>query len=84
MQQIDKEGHVGVALSKQFVKVASKALKINVVELGPWVLPYSEQLRYVISFVKRIWGMQKEVLYTPNFKKAFEHFCLHAGGWAII
>ncbi|WZY76615.1 hypothetical protein YC2023_022999 [Brassica napus] len=83
MQQIDEEGNVGVALSKQLVKVASKALKINVVELGPQVLPYSEQLKYIVSFIKRKWGMQKEV-YTPNFKKAFEHFCIHAGGRAII
>ncbi|KFK41553.1 hypothetical protein AALP_AA2G144200 [Arabis alpina] len=83
MQQIDEEGLVGVALSKQLVKVASKALKINVVQLGPRVLPYSEQLKYVISFIKRKWGKHKEV-YTPNFKKAFEHFCIHAGGRAII
>ncbi|VVA94893.1 unnamed protein product [Arabis nemorensis] len=83
MQQIDEEGLVGVALSKQLVKVASKALKINVVELGPRVLPYSEQLKYVISFIQRKWGLHKEV-YTPNFKKAFEHFCIHAGGRAII
>ncbi|CAA7052305.1 unnamed protein product [Microthlaspi erraticum] len=84
MQQIDEEGLVGVALSKQLVKVASKALKINVVQLGPKVLPYSEQLKYVISFIQRKWGMQKKEVYTPNFKKAFEHFCIHAGGRAII
>ncbi|WZZ06007.1 hypothetical protein YC2023_091928 [Brassica napus] len=83
MQEVDEEGLVGVALSKQLVKVASKALKINVVELGPRVLPYSEQLKYIISFIKRKWGKQNE-MYTPNFKKAFEHFCIHAGGRAII
>ncbi|CAN8239299.1 unnamed protein product [Cochlearia groenlandica] len=84
MQQIDDEGLVGVALSKQLVKVASKALKINVVQLGPRVLPYSEQFKYVISFIQRKWGIKKKELYTPNFKKAFEHFCIHAGGRAII
>ncbi|KAL0800810.1 hypothetical protein Bca101_055985 [Brassica carinata] len=88
MQEVDEEGLVGVALSKQLVKVASKALKINVVELGPRVLPYSEQLKYIISFIKRKWGKQKKEkekeTYTPNFKKAFEHFCIHAGGRAII
>lgn len=83
MQQVDEEGKVGVALSKQLVRVASKALKINVVQLGPRVLPYSEQLKYIISFIQRKWGMHKEI-YTPNFKKAFEHFCIHAGGRAII
>ncbi|KAH0874911.1 hypothetical protein HID58_072273, partial [Brassica napus] len=85
MQEVDEEGLVGVALSKQLVKVASKALKINVVELGPRVLPYSEQLKYIISFIKRKWRNHKEKeVYTPNFKKAFEHFCIHAGGRAII
>lgn len=26
----------------------------------------------------------KRETYVPNFKKAFEHFCIHAGGRAII
>ncbi|KAI4296243.1 hypothetical protein L6164_036216 [Bauhinia variegata] len=68
------------------LRVAGSSLKINILELGPLVLPYSEQLRYVWSVIcSKIWasGNQKEA-YVPNFKKAFEHFCIHAGGKAVI
>ncbi|XP_010551616.1 PREDICTED: 3-ketoacyl-CoA synthase 7 [Tarenaya hassleriana] len=82
MQQNDEEGRVGVSLSKQLVMVASRALKINVMELGPRVLPYPEQLKYMGSLIPRRWGRART--YMPNFKKAFQHFCIHAGGRAII
>ncbi|KAL0801516.1 hypothetical protein Bca101_056692 [Brassica carinata] len=45
---------------------------------SPRVLPYSEQLKYIISFVQK----EKEEVYT--LQKRFEHFCIHAGGRAII
>lgn len=85
-QENDKSGHLGVALSKSLLHVAGKALKTNITDLGPAVLPYSEQLRYGWSVIcKKIWkvGRQNEI-YLPNFKKAFEHFCIHAGGRAVI
>ncbi|KAK6945604.1 3-Oxoacyl-[acyl-carrier-protein (ACP)] synthase III, C-terminal [Dillenia turbinata] len=61
-------------------------LRNNISRLGPQVLPYSEQFKYIWSvFCKKvlIHKKQKEV-FVPNFKKAFEHFCIHAGGRAVI
>lgn len=78
-QQQDKDGNVGVSISRSLLPVAARALRINISQLGPHVLPYSEQLKYLWSVV-----CKKSKTYVPNFKKAFEHFCIHAGGRAII
>ena len=84
-QQTGEDGQKGVSLSRDLLHVAAKALRINISELGPLVLPYSEQLRYGWSVVrKRIWFAEKKEIYLPNFKKAFEHICIHAGGRAVI
>lgn len=85
-QETDEEGLVGVSLSKALLHVAGKALRTNISELGPLVLPYSEQIRYGLSlFCQKVWAPARwKEIYTPNFKKAFEHFCIHAGGRAVI
>ncbi|OMP01546.1 hypothetical protein COLO4_11790 [Corchorus olitorius] len=87
-QQTDEEGFKGVSLSRALLHVAAKALKTNMLELGPLVLPYSEQLKYGWSVIKkkiiRSADDQEKGSYVPNFKTAFEHFCIHAGGRAVI
>ncbi|KAK2644881.1 hypothetical protein Ddye_020076 [Dipteronia dyeriana] len=83
IQRQDEDGKVGVSLSRALIHVAGNALRTNMSHLGPCVLPYSEQLLYGWSVIcRKFWG-QKDV-YVPNFRKAFEHFCIHAGGKAII
>ncbi|CAK7357036.1 unnamed protein product [Dovyalis caffra] len=86
IQQDDEEGFIGVSLSRALLHVAGNALRTNISELGPLVLPYYEQLQYGWAIIRRkLWvtAGQKEI-YVPNFKKAFKHFCIHAGGRAII
>ncbi|KAJ6309122.1 hypothetical protein OIU76_018668 [Salix suchowensis] len=86
IQQDDGDGFVGVSLSRSLSHVAGNALRTNISELGPLVLPYLEQLRCGWGAVHRkLWvtAGRKEI-YVPDFKKAFEHFCIHAGGRAII
>ncbi|KAK4476855.1 hypothetical protein RD792_016018 [Penstemon davidsonii] len=78
-QKGDDTGYVGVSLSRSILRVAANALKTNITELGPYVLPFSEQFLYGWSLITR-----KKEIYIPNFKKAFEHFCIHAGGKAVI
>ena len=78
-QKEDDTGRVGVALNRDLVKVAGKALERNLTVLGPLVLPLSEKLWFAVNYVRRkILGHQLRP-YVPNFKKAFDHFCLHAG-----
>lgn len=51
---------------------------------GPLVLPASEQLLFLLSLIGRKIFNLKWKPYIPDFKLAFEHFCIHAGGRAVI
>ena len=76
-QHPDKVGKIGVELNRDLVKVAGRALTHNLTKLGPKVLPWSEKLLFAANWVARKTVGCKE--YVPDFKQAFNHFCLHAG-----
>ncbi|KAM0874732.1 hypothetical protein ACQ4PT_037274 [Festuca glaucescens] len=83
-QQEDELGHLGVSLSKQLMTAASDALRVNITTLGPLVLPLSEQLRFLGTVVlKRVLGINVKP-YSPDFTRALEHFCIHAGGRSVL
>lgn len=88
-QDDEDNGLVGVSLSRALLRVAGLALKTNITSLGPLVLPYSEQIRYAWWMIRRriLPGGEnpnKATTYVPNFRKCFEHFCIHAGGKGVI
>jgi 3-ketoacyl-CoA synthase len=84
-QEEDAEGHRGINLSKDLMTIAGDALKANITAIGPLVLPASEQLLFVLSFiVRKVLGDGKMRPYLPDFRTAFEHLCIHAGGRAVI
>ncbi|KAK4754765.1 hypothetical protein SAY87_008522 [Trapa incisa] len=83
-QQEDPTKRIGVALSKDLMAVAGEALKTNITTLGPLVLPMSEQLLFFLTLVVRKVFKMKIKPYIPDFKLAFEHFCIHAGGRAVL
>ncbi|OVA18727.1 FAE1/Type III polyketide synthase-like protein [Macleaya cordata] len=83
-QEQDESGKVGVSLSKDLMAIAGEALKINITTLGPLVLPISEQLLFFTTLVAKKLFNAKIKPYIPDFKLAFEHFCIHAGGRAVI
>merc|ERR1719277_1088899 len=72
-------------------------MKHNFVQLAPYVLPIREQAKTVCNRVminlvqkakKHEWPgadfMTVPRAYTPNFAKGIDHFCIHAGGRAVI
>jgi len=81
----DAEGRLGISLSKELMVIAGDALKSNITALGPLVLPVSEMVRFAYNFIARkILGSKKIKPYVPNFNQVFDHFCVHAGGRAVI
>ncbi|MCD7460740.1 3-ketoacyl-CoA synthase 20 [Datura stramonium] len=83
-QHEDEDGQKGISLSKDLMAVAAEALKTNITTLGPLVLPMSEQLLFFATLIVRKVFKRKIKLYIPDFKMAFEHFCIHAGGRAVL
>jgi 3-ketoacyl-CoA synthase len=81
-QEEDGEGHLGVRLSKDLLVTAGQALKTNIAAFATHVLPASEKLLVAVSLLKRalLSGRTRVRLYRPDFRTAFEHFCIHAGG----
>lgn len=83
-EEEDAQGNVGISLSKDLMAIAGEALKSNITTIGPLVLPASEQLLFLITLIGRKIVNPKWKAYIPDFKQAFEHFCIHAGGRAVI
>ncbi|KAK9093808.1 hypothetical protein Scep_025277 [Stephania cephalantha] len=84
-QREDNIGTIGVSLARELMAVAGDALKTNITTLGPLVLPFTEQLMFFVTLVrKKMFKQSKVKPYIPDFKTAFEHFCIHAGGRAVL
>ena len=47
--------------------------------MGRAVLPVSEQILFALNWLWRHCISRKVAPYVPDFKQAFDHFCLHAG-----
>lgn len=77
------------------IEIGGDALKTNITTLGPLVLPFSEQLLFFATLVWRhLFGGKgksngnspsfNKKPYIPNYKLAFEHFCVHAASKVIL
>ncbi|KAJ4889203.1 3-ketoacyl-CoA synthase 18 [Raphanus sativus] len=83
-QEDDDKGITGISLTKDITTVAARTITKNIATLGPLVLPVSEKLLFFISYIRKKFFHDKIKLYVPDFKCAIDHFCIHAGGRALI
>ncbi|KAH7421546.1 hypothetical protein KP509_13G063100 [Ceratopteris richardii] len=80
----DDEGNVGTSLSVKLLDVASKAITLNLQQLVPYNMPFSELTKVGLNYISRRFLKKELKAYTPDFRKAFDHFCLHPGGKAVV
>ncbi|GLJ37321.1 hypothetical protein SUGI_0757170 [Cryptomeria japonica] len=86
-QEEDPTGRVGVCLSKHIMEIAAEALKTNMRSLGPLVLPYHVQILYLSSrFLSKLFKGSKSMnkQFIPDFRRPFDHICIHSGGKAVV
>jgi len=78
----------GLKISKDLVEIGGDALKTNITTLGPLVLPVSEQLLFFGTLVWRHLfrdrGSRPSKPYIPDYKLAFEHFCVQAASKTVL
>ncbi|XP_050365437.1 3-ketoacyl-CoA synthase 1-like [Argentina anserina] len=87
-QEEDEKGNLGFALTKDLIPVAGTYLREHIKVLAPRVLPLNELAMYAYSVIcsAATWGKTSNLkpLFVPDFTKAFDHFCIHTGGKAVI
>lgn len=96
-QEEDSQRYKGLRISKDLVEVGGDALKTNITTLGPLVLPLSEQLFFFGNLVWRhLFGNKNNNAkgnsnsqlankpYIPDYKLAFEHFCVYAASKTVL
>ncbi|XP_058074854.1 3-ketoacyl-CoA synthase 13-like [Magnolia sinica] len=83
-QEEDANGNVGVALTKDLIRVAGEGLRDHIRTLAPRVLPVWELLMYAYSVVTCALSRGDGKPIVPDFTTAFEHLCIHTGGKAVI
>ncbi|CAN1217061.1 3-ketoacyl-CoA synthase 10 [Linum perenne] len=79
-QEEDEEKNKGLKVSKDLVAIGGEALKTNITTLGPLVLPFSEQILFFANLVPS----SSSKPYIPNYKLAFEHFCVQAASKTVL
>ncbi|XP_043720688.1 3-ketoacyl-CoA synthase 10 [Telopea speciosissima] len=94
IQEEDEQRVKGLSISKDLIEVGGNALKTNITTLGPLVLPLSEQLLFFSSLVWSYFfgggggdgeeSKKKKKPYIPDYKLAFEHFCVHPASKSVL
>ncbi|KAK4441124.1 3-ketoacyl-CoA synthase 12 [Sesamum alatum] len=91
LQKEDEKGLVGFHLGKNLPKAATRAFVDNLKEIAPKILPVRELLRFTVLKLARElhqnWSKTAADTSTRpviDFKTGVDHFCLHAGGKAVI
>lgn len=83
-QEEDDKGKTGISLTKDLIRVAGINLSQHIRILSPRVLPLSQLVHYAYSKILAVSTGEPSKPIVPDFTKAFQHFCIHTGGKAVI
>ncbi|XP_054797674.1 3-ketoacyl-CoA synthase 2-like [Prosopis cineraria] len=83
-QQDDDQHEIGISISEDLTNVVGQVVKRHITSLAPLVLPVSEKLKFLVTFVGRKVLRLKIEAYALNLKLVFDHFCIHSGGRAVV
>ncbi|KAL0458236.1 UNVERIFIED_CONTAM: 3-ketoacyl-CoA synthase 20 [Sesamum latifolium] len=80
----DAEGYTGVTINKDLLTAAILTIEQHMKTLGALILPLSEQLLFVKSYIIRRLSQAKIRPYIPKFNRCAEHFLPHVGGKPVL
>jgi 3-ketoacyl-CoA synthase len=81
----DDEGLQGIFLYKDLPIEAGLALEKCLKKITPQIMTWGQYAEAAVAISKRRWfGKDKVPLYVPDYTRCVDHFCLHAGGYAIL
>lgn len=78
----DAQGNLNISVSKHVLEVGGHAVKANITTLGPLVLPFTEQIQFFTTLLLNKNSTNRP--YIPNFKQAFDHFCIIATSKKVL
>ncbi|XP_072953323.1 3-ketoacyl-CoA synthase 11-like [Typha angustifolia] len=82
-QEEDEEGQMGIALTKDLIRVAGEGLRTHIRSLAPKVLTWGQLAQHAWHEAAG-WAKREGKPHVPDFTQTFEHVCVHTGGKAVI
>lgn len=79
----DSAGVNGVYLGKDVVSSASKAIKWALTDITPKIMNWTQYVEAALNITQKRLGYEVPD-YRPDYTQVCNHFCLHAGGYAVL
>ncbi|GMH09069.1 hypothetical protein Nepgr_010909 [Nepenthes gracilis] len=84
MRDEDSKGFIGVTLNRDIPSIVCEIARASITSLGSSILPSSEKLKFGLSILKKMLMKGSSEIYSPDFKRVIDHFCLPNSGRDLI